>query len=131
MAARTVTQSIESDADLTVVFELIANPGRIPDWAAAFADVVTENVREGWRATKGGEDFTFRAVARQDAGTVDYLREIAPGREGGAYLRVVPRPAGGTVIIMTLPVGPNTDPTVVASTLRQELDALARLADIS
>ena len=40
---------------------------------------------------------------KQDAGTVDYLREIAPGREGGAYIRVIPRPGGGSVVVMTVP----------------------------
>lgn len=131
MATRTVTQSIESDAVPSVVFELIADPRRVPDWAPEFADVVTENVAGTWRATKDGKDFTFRVAARQDAGTVDYLREIAPGCEGGAYLRVVPRRGGGAVIVMILPVAPNADPAVVASTLREELDVLARLAENS
>ena len=37
---------------------------------------------------------------------MDYLREVAPGREGGAYIRAGPRPGGGSVIVMTLPLLP-------------------------
>ena len=63
----------------------------------------------------------------EDAGTVDYLREVAPAREGGAYLRAVPRPGGGTVIVMTLPLLPDTDPEDISTTLTAELAALADL----
>ena len=52
----------------------------------------------------------------EDAGTVDYLREVAPACEGGAYLRAVPRPGGGTVIVMTLPLLPDTDPEDISIT---------------
>jgi hypothetical protein len=55
---------------------------------------------------------------------VDYLRQVAPGREGGAYIRVTPRLGGGSVIVMTLPVPPSADQTAVAATLTRELTAL-------
>ena len=58
---------------------------------------------------------------------VDYLREVAPAREGGAYLRAVPRPGSGTVIVMTLPLLPDTDPEDISTTLTAELAALADL----
>jgi hypothetical protein len=60
---------------------------------------------------------------------VDYLRELAPGREGGAYIRAVPRPGGGSVVIMTLPLLAGVDPADTSAILRAELDALARLAE--
>ena len=82
---------------------LLTDPRRIPDWAPAFADLVTEYNQSGWRALKSGRTFALRVVMKQDAGTVDYLREIAPGREGGAYIRVIPRPGGGSVVVMTVP----------------------------
>ena len=63
----------------------------------------------------------------EDAGTVDYLREVAPAREGGAYLRAVPRPGGGTVIVMTLPLLPDTDLEDISTTPTAELAALADL----
>ena len=58
---------------------------------------------------------------------MDYLREVAPGREGGAYLRAVPRAGGGTVIVMTLPLLPGVDPAEIAATLTDELSVLAGL----
>jgi len=58
---------------------------------------------------------------------VDYLREVAPGSQGGAYLRVTPRRGGGSGITMTLPLSPDVEAGVVADTLRQELAELVEL----
>lgn len=74
---RTETQSIESDAEPAAVVALLADPSRIPDWVPAFADAVAGDDQSGWRVTKDGQDFTVRVVTKRDAGTVDYLREIA------------------------------------------------------
>jgi len=124
---RTETQSIESDAEPTAVVALLADPTRIPDWAPAFADAVTRDDQTGWHARKSGQDFTVRVVTQRDAGTVDYLREIAPGRQGGAFLRVLPRPGGGSVVVMTLPLAPGAEQAATAATLRDELIALMNL----
>jgi hypothetical protein len=129
MDDRTRTGSAETAADPGSVVGLLADAGRLPAWAPAFADAVTSAGGSRWRAVKEGRDFGLRTAVNLDAGTVDYLREIAPGREGGAYLRVVPRPGGGSVVIMTLPVPPGADPAVVASTLENELAALKDLAE--
>jgi len=129
--SRTETQSIESNADPGRIVAVVADPSHIPHWAAAFADAVTQDDQSSWRATKGGEVFTFRVVTQRDAGTADYLRELAPGREGGAYIRAVPRPGGGSVIVMTLPVAPGAEPGAVAATLRDELKALVALVESS
>lgn len=131
MAARTQTQSIESDADPKTIVALLADAARIPDWAPAFADAVRRGDQASWLATKGNQQFSFRVAANQAAGTVDYLREIAPGREGGAYIRAVPRPGGGSVVVMTLPVVPGIEPTVIAATLGDELNALVSLVETS
>ena len=122
-----MTQSIESDVAPDAVVALLADPRRIPDWAPAFADAVTGNPQSGWRVIKDGREFGLRVAVRRDARAVDYLREVAPGREGGAYLRAVPRPGGGSVIVMTLPLPPGSDPATVAATLHDELGVLAAL----
>ena len=124
---RTETQSIESVAEPAAVLAVLADPTRIPEWAPDFADAVTGSDQSGWLATKGGQDFTVRIVTTRDAGTVDYLREITPGREGGAFIRAVPRPGGGSVVMMTLPLAPGADPAATAATLRNELNALTNL----
>ncbi len=129
MDRRTETQSIESEADPDVVVALLAEANRIPEWAPAFADTVIGDDRSGWRAIKDGRGFDLRVVVSRDSRTVDYLRELAPGREGGAYIRAVPRPGGGSVVIMTLPLLAGVDPADTSAILRDELDALARLAE--
>jgi hypothetical protein len=124
---RTETQSIESVAGPDAVVTFLADPRHIPDWAPAFADTVRGDTQSGWTATKNGRDFSLRVPVSTDARTVDYLREIAPGREGGAFLRAVPRPGGGSVIVMTLPLLPDVDPEDTAATLTRELKELATL----
>jgi hypothetical protein len=126
--ARTQTQAIETAVDPGAIWELLADPRHIPVWAPAFADAITGDQQQGWPAVKDGRDFALRVAGARAQRTVDYLREIAPGREGGAYLRVLARPGGGSVIVMTLPLAPGTDPETVTATLRAELAALARLA---
>jgi hypothetical protein len=125
--ARTETESIETDAARDAVLALLADPRRIHDWAPAFADAVSGDAQSGWRAAKDGRNFALRVALNEDGGAVDYLREVAPGREGGAYLRAVPRPGGGTVIVMTLPLLPDTDPEDISTTLTAELAARAGL----
>jgi hypothetical protein len=125
---RTLTQSIETDVAPEVVVALLADPKRLQDWAPAFADAVSGDAHTGWRAIKDGREFSLRVPVNETACTVDYLREIAPGREGGAYLRAVPRPGGGTVIIMTLPLPPDANPQTLAVTLTAELIAIEDLA---
>ncbi len=122
------TQSIESRVDPRAVLALLTDPRRIPDWAPAFADAVTGDAGSGWLARKGDRSFALRVVRVPDAGTVDYLREVAPGREGGAYLRVVPRPGDGSVVVMTVPLVPGAAPAATAATLRGELTTLVGLA---
>ena len=127
--ARTETQSAESDAPVADIVALLADAGRLPEWAPGFADEVRDDARTGWQVTKDGRIFTLQVAVSLDAGTVDYLREVAPGRIGGAYLRAIPRPGGGSVIVMTLPLLPGADPASTAATLAAELTALVSLAE--
>jgi hypothetical protein len=61
-------------------------------------------------------------------GTVDYLLEVAPGQENGAFIRALPRLGGGCVIAMTIPVRPGADAAEVRRTLVSELERIAALA---
>lgn len=127
MIIHTVTQSVEIDAEPDAVVDLLADPQRILDWAPVFADEIIGDEQQGWQVTKDGQSFILEVVVSYQSRTVDYLREVAPGSRGGAYLRVLPRPSGGSVAVMTLPVASVTDPDVVTATLREELAMLARL----
>jgi len=126
---RTETQSSETDAPVEAVVAVLADPTRLPQWAPAFADQVRSDGKSRWQATKDGRDFALRVATNEEAGTVDYLRQVAPGKEGGAYIRAVPRPGGGSVITMTLPLLPDVDPADTAATLARELATLTSLAE--
>jgi hypothetical protein len=125
MASRTQTAAVESEADPAVVLAVLGDPQRLADWAPAFVDRV-EGEPGAWVAVKGDSSFAL-AVETSPAGTVDYLREVTPGRRGGAYLRVVPRPGGGSTIVMTVPVPPGGAAAEVTATLADELSALIGL----
>ncbi len=129
MDDRTRTGATATAAEPASVVALLSDARRLPAWAPGFADAVTSAGGSRWRAVKDGREFAVRTAVNPEAGTVDYLREIAPGREGGAYLRVVPRPGGGSVVIMTLPVPPGTDGAAVGAILEEELAALKALAE--
>jgi len=128
MDDRTQTSATETAAG-PAVLALLGDASQLPAWAPGFADTVTSEGGSRWRAVKDGRAFAVRTAVNPEAGTVDYVREIAPGREGGAYLRVIPRPGGGSVVIMTLPVTPGADAAAVGAILGDELAALKALAE--
>jgi hypothetical protein len=123
-ANRTETQSIESDLDPEAIFVILTDPTNIPLWAPAFADKIDHDADNIWLASKDGTTFPLEVVATLTSRTVDYLRESISGRKSGAYLRVLPRPAGGSVVIMTIPIRPGADPQKAVVTLSEELNSL-------
>ncbi|THD61241.1 SRPBCC family protein [Phenylobacterium sp.] len=126
--SRTVTLAIELEAAEDAIFDLLRDPRNIPRWAPNFADAVDpEPGASKYLAVKAGQAFALRVVVEPKVRSVDYLREIAPGREGGAFLRVLPRPGGGSVVVMTIPTPPGGDPESARRVLRDELDRLATL----
>jgi hypothetical protein len=127
MDVRTQTRSLDTEADPGAVLNLLADARRLPEWAPAFADEVVGDDAQGWKVTKDADAFDIRVVVQPEARTVDYLREVAPGLVGGAYLRVTPVMGGGSSVVITVPVV-GGDPNAVAQTLDEELAALTRLA---
>lgn len=123
----TVTSSIETDASPQTVLEVLSDPRRIPTWAPGFADRV-EADREGhWHVTKGGKTFPIDVVVFAPAQTVDYLREVVPGKKGGAYIRVLSRARGGSVVVMTLPIVPGASTEETLAILNEELQELIKI----
>lgn len=130
MADRTVTRAIETDVEADVILAILKDPRLIPRWAPAFADTVEVDTKNGWRVVKDDAAFSLELVISPSSRTVDYLREIAPGKRGGAYIRVLQPPNGGSVVVMTLPVaGANVE--AVTSVLTQELRQLVALSEIA
>jgi hypothetical protein len=105
MSSQTVTRAIESDFEPKLIYSKLIDASLIPKWAPVFADTVNHVHDTTFRVTKGGDAFDFQLLANELALTVDYLRDMANGRRGGAYIRVTSRPLGGSVVTMTVPVG--------------------------
>ncbi|WP_058189886.1 SRPBCC family protein [Terracidiphilus gabretensis] len=131
MPDRTVTRAIEDDLEPDAIFAVLTEPRLLPRWAPAFADEVEKIGSDSWQITKNGNKFTMQMATSAPSRAVDYLREVAPGRQGGAYIRVLPRPAGGSVVVMTLPVTGNADAEGVGAVLVEELNSLVDLVKAS
>lgn len=128
VSGRTVTRSIETEAEPEAIAEIVADARRIPEWAPAFADRVEADGSNAWRVTKDGSDFALEVVVGNAGRTIRYLREVAPGRKSGADIRVMARPAGGSVVVFTLPVPPDRTAADVNVVLRREMDSLIQLS---
>ena len=130
MKARTVTRSVETDAKPDAILEVLADARHLPQWASGFADAVAAGPDDDWLVTRNGQVFSIRVESERSRGTVDYVREIAPGQKGGAFLRVLPRPGGGSVVVMTLPVSVGDgDVFALAAIMDQELRALVEIGE--
>jgi len=130
MSDRTVTRSIEADVEPDVIVDVLSDAKLIPQWAPVFADVIEADGHDGWHVTKNGNTFLLQVAVSRSSSTVDYLREIAPGKRGGAYIRVLQRPKGGSVVVMTLPIPAGEDAQKVSAILSQELMALVNLSEM-
>jgi hypothetical protein len=127
MSGQTVTRAIESDFDPKRVYLTLTDAYLIPRWAPIFADEVEHAQGTIFRVIKGSDVFDLEVLANESTLTVDYLRDIPNGKRGGAYIRVMPKPLGGSVVAMTIPVGSNATPTEVGKVLEEELEALIKL----
>jgi hypothetical protein len=130
MGTQTVTRSFESDLEPGKLYNVLADASNIPKWAPVFADTIERIDHVRHRVTKNGEIFTLEVLLHPSAVAVDYVREMPNGKRGGAYIRVTPRPLGGSTITMTVPIGPNTTESKVAKVLEQELADLVHLAQL-
>jgi hypothetical protein len=126
-ATRTVTVAHETDGDPVRIVEVLADAHNLSHWAPAVADEATRTSDERWLVRKDADQFEVRVVVNEGAATVDYLRQRGPGEWLGAFLRVIDRPGGGAVIVMTLPVIPGLDLAGTAAILDSELRALSGL----
>ncbi|HKO10395.1 MAG TPA: hypothetical protein VJV22_00395 [Acidobacteriaceae bacterium] len=127
MQTQTVTRAAESDFEPVEIYNVLAEPSNIPRWAPVFADAIERVDDIHYSVTKSGETFRLEVFVHPSAGTVDYLREMANNRRGGAYLRVTPRPLGGSAITMTVPVAATTNESEVGRIVEQELEAIISL----
>jgi hypothetical protein len=128
MPLQTVTRAAESDLEPVKIYNVLAEVGNLPKWAPAFADAIERLDDTHFRVTKNSDSFNMGLFLHPSALAVDYIREMADNRRGGAYIRVTPRPLGGSTVIITVPIAPTTNESDVAKVLEQELAEIIRLA---
>jgi hypothetical protein len=128
MQPQTVTRAAESELQPDSIYDVLADIGNVPEWAPVFADAIERIDDSRYSVTKGNATFHVEVFLHPAAGTVDYIREMPDNRRGGAYIRVTPRPVGGSSIAMTVPIGPTSSESEVAAVVDQELADLIRLA---
>jgi hypothetical protein len=128
MPTQTVTRAAESDIEPCRLYNVLADVSNIPKWAPVFADSIVHIADMHYRVTRNGEAFNLEVSVHPSAGAVDYIREMPNSKRGGAYIRVTPRPLGGSTITMTVPIGPSTTESEVAKVLEQELADIVQLA---
>ena len=128
MPPQTVTFAAESESDPGIVIKVLTDVEKIPGWAPVFADSVERISDTHCRVRKNGQIFDLEVAVNTSAGTVDYIREMSQGRRGGAYIRVTPRPLGGSSICMTVPIGADTTEAEVRKVLADEVSELIRMA---
>ena len=128
MSNQTVTRAAESDLEPREIYDVLAEVSNIPKWAPVFADHIERIDEIHYRVTKDNASFKMEVILHQSAGTVDIVREMANNRRGGAYIRVTPRPLGGSSITMTVPIGASADELEVAKTVERELADVIGLA---
>jgi hypothetical protein len=85
------------------------------------------DAESGWTAIKDNRQFSIRVAIDPSTGCLDILREITPGEKGGLYMRILPRPGGGSVVVATIPIVPTSSPERTSSILADELDRIAML----
>ncbi|WP_263416598.1 hypothetical protein [Terriglobus albidus] len=128
MALQTVTRAAESELEPINIYNVLTDVSNLPKWAPAFADAIERIDATQFRVTKNGDSFNAELFLHPTALAVDYIREMADNRRGGAYIRVTPRPLGGSTVIITVPLAPTADEADVAKVLEQELAEIIRLA---
>lgn len=129
VTARAATQTISIAAPPVAVFEVIADPLRLPEWAPTFARAV-EPVGKRWKVTTWtGQEIADVVAVREPAWTVDIVRG-AHRQTAGPRLRAIPSDRGSELIYTTLfPLG--TADAVVDARTRAVGDELETIRALS
>jgi len=83
------TQSVTVDAPVDLVFAMVADPSRLPDWAIGFAHAVTPLPGGGWTVRTGAGEVSLDMETDRHRGIVDFRMQPAPGVTVMAWSRVV------------------------------------------
>ena len=129
MRANTQTVSIEAAPGAVVAF--LADGRNLPKWAVGFAKTVVPR-EDGWLVTTGAGEMMVRIESDPRRGTVDFLMTPAPGVEGLAAARVVPRGDASEVVFtqFQLPDMPDEMFAMNVRAVAHELAVLKALLEV-
>jgi hypothetical protein len=122
------TRSISIISAPEIVFDLIGDPRRLPDWAPRFASAVNPDGSD-WVVESGESKFRIRVRVDAELGVIDLLRPADPKR--GAYMRVLTNGAGSE-LVFTLIFPAGTPDELIAgqmSTVEAELRTVRDLCE--
>jgi hypothetical protein len=128
---RSDTQTVTIGAAPKEVLRFVGAGDNLPRWAIGFAKSVRPGT-SGWIVTSGQGEVPIAIAVDEEAGTVDFRMEPAPGIEATAYARVVPNGDGAEFIFtqMQQPGVPDDVFGQLAAAVGHELVALKALVEV-
>jgi hypothetical protein len=128
---RSDTQTVSIAANPKDVLAFVGDGTNLPRWAIGFARSVRPS-RSGWIVTTGQGELPTTITVNDDAGTVDFCTEPAPGAEATAFARVVPNGEGAEFIFTQLqqPGVPDEMFEQLVAAVGHELVALKALLEV-
>jgi hypothetical protein len=97
---RSDTRAVTIGAAPAEVFEFVADPESLPQWAVGFCRAIRrDDAAPGrWIVTTSQGDLPIRYVTDAALGVIDFYLSVAPGVEAAAFSRVVPNGEGAEYI---------------------------------
>ena len=93
------TQTVAIDAPPDQVFDFVANPETLPQWAVGFCREISRS-GDGWIVRTALGDIPIRYETNRQARTVDFYFSHSPGAEVAAFSRIVVN-GGGSEFVFT------------------------------
>jgi hypothetical protein len=129
---RADTKTVAIHAPRHSVIEFLANPENLPRWAIGFARSVRRDGERWFVTTQGGGEIAVRVAADAALGVIDFYMSPAPGVEGMAASRVVPRGDGVEYVFTQVQMPGMTDDAFAksAEAVAHELAVLKALLEV-
>jgi hypothetical protein len=128
---RTNTQTVTIGTPPKEVLRFVSDGHNLPRWAIGFAKSVRPG-ESGWIVTTAQGEVPTAIAVDEEAGTVDFHMEPAPGMTASAYTRVVANDEGAEFIFtqMQQPGVPDEVFDQLVAAVGHELVALKALLEV-
>jgi hypothetical protein len=125
---RSDTQSVTLPADHEEVFDFLANPENLPQWAVGFCRSIRRD-QDRWLVDTGHGEVPMRYITDATLGVIDFHFSPAPELDAIARSRVMPNDTGAEYLFTQFQAPGTSDEVFEAqrTTLTDELEVLRRL----